>query len=55
MKLSVLATFLPLALASVIPRADRGHYAVPGLGQRKQELLKAGANTMDMAIAMLET
>ncbi|PKY04662.1 hypothetical protein P168DRAFT_326474 [Aspergillus campestris IBT 28561] len=55
MKLSILATILPLALGSVIPRADRGSYAVDGLGARKQELLAAGANTMDMAIAMLET
>lgn len=55
MKLSVLATILPLALGSVLPRADRGNYAVAGLGARKQELLDAGANTMDMAIAMLET
>jgi hypothetical protein len=33
---------------------NRGSYTVPDLGQRKQALLNAGGNTMDMAIAMLE-
>lgn len=34
---------------------DRGQYTVPGLGVRKQAILKAGGNTQDLAIAMLET
>ena len=34
---------------------DRGSYPVPGLGQRKQELLAAGADSLDLAMAMLET
>jgi hypothetical protein len=34
---------------------DRGHYTVPGLGSRKRAVLKAGGNTLDLAIAMLET
>lgn len=58
MKLSLLS-LLPMALGSVIfhPRQsnDRGNYTVPGLGERKAAVLAAGGNTMDMAIAMLET
>ncbi|OOQ87357.1 hypothetical protein PEBR_17147 [Penicillium brasilianum] len=34
---------------------DRGHYTISGLGARKQAVLKAGGNTQDLAIAMLET
>jgi hypothetical protein len=36
-------------------RADRGSYTVSGLGSRKQAILNAGGNTLDIAIAMLET
>jgi hypothetical protein len=36
-------------------RADRGSYTVSGLGSRKQAILNAGGNTLDLAIAMLET
>ncbi|KAI0401943.1 hypothetical protein F4802DRAFT_600472 [Xylaria palmicola] len=36
-------------------REDRGQYTVSGLGARKQAILKAGGNTLDLAIAMLET
>ncbi len=32
-----------------------GSYSIPGLGVRKQEVLKAGASTLDLAVAMLET
>ncbi|KAL3467186.1 hypothetical protein BJX64DRAFT_283911 [Aspergillus heterothallicus] len=39
----------------MIKRADRGSYTVSGLGQRKQAILNAGGNTLDLAIAMLET
>jgi hypothetical protein len=33
----------------------RGFETVPGLGSRKQNILNAGGNTLDLAIAMLET
>ncbi|CBF71552.1 predicted protein [Aspergillus nidulans FGSC A4] len=41
--------------AQMDKRADRGSYTVSGLGQRKQAILDAGGNTLDLAIAMLET
>ncbi|KAK3904060.1 hypothetical protein C8A05DRAFT_42829 [Staphylotrichum tortipilum] len=41
--------------AVVEKRADRGSYTVSGLGSRKQAILGAGGNTLDLAIAMLET
>ncbi|KAL8920777.1 MAG: hypothetical protein Q9172_004348, partial [Xanthocarpia lactea] len=34
---------------------SRGSYTVPGLGTRKQAILGAGGNTLDIAIAMLES
>jgi hypothetical protein len=34
---------------------DRGNETVSGLGSRKQEVISAGGNTRDLAIAMLET
>jgi hypothetical protein len=43
------------ANASLTARADRGSYTVGGLGSRKQAILNAGGNTLDIAIAMLET
>ncbi|KAF9892604.1 hypothetical protein FE257_001006 [Aspergillus nanangensis] len=59
MKLAISLSLIPLALGSVIHRArqsdDRGNYTVSGLGARKSDVLAAGGNTMDMAIAMLET
>ncbi|KAL3476538.1 hypothetical protein BJX99DRAFT_246744 [Aspergillus californicus] len=36
-------------------RADRGSETVSGLGAHKQAVLNAGGNTLDLAIAMLET
>lgn len=42
------------AVASAAP-GDRGKYSVPGLGARKQVVLDAGGNTLDIALAMLET
>ena len=63
--LSILAAAWPATAAplddisgpQVLPRAagDRGSYTVSGLGSRKQAILSAGGNTLDMAIAMLET
>ncbi|MFF3441820.1 hypothetical protein, partial [Streptosporangium sp. NPDC002721] len=32
-----------------------GSYSVSGLGNRKQQVLNAGGNTLDLAVAMLET
>ncbi|CAI7568501.1 unnamed protein product [Penicillium crustosum] len=44
------------ALASPLDkRADRGSENVPGIGSHKQTILNAGGNTLDLAIAMLET
>jgi hypothetical protein len=40
--------------AAIAERADRGSYTVSGLGSRKQAILNAGGNTLDLAIAMLE-
>ncbi|KAI0439716.1 hypothetical protein F4803DRAFT_529985 [Xylaria telfairii] len=42
-------------VSQVESRDDRGSYNVPGLGARKQAILNAGGNTLDLAIAMLET
>ncbi|RJE23956.1 hypothetical protein PHISCL_03715 [Aspergillus sclerotialis] len=64
MKLALIVSLAQLCLSTVIPRSqtdlvtrdgDRGSYAVDGLGTRKQAVLDAGGNTMDLAIAMLET
>ncbi len=68
MQLISLVTLTLAAVASAIPtgepatepatvekRADRGSYTVSGLGSRKQAILGAGGNTLDLAIAMLET
>ena len=35
--------------------AECGSYSISGLGQRKQQILNSGGNTLDLAIAMLET
>ncbi|KAE8352480.1 hypothetical protein BDV28DRAFT_148991 [Aspergillus coremiiformis] len=57
MKLSLNLLLLPLALGAVIDARDgrRGTTTISGLGARKQAISAAGGNTMDMAIAMLET
>lgn len=42
--------------ASITARQDRrGSEQIPGLGSRKQQVISAGGNTMDLAVAMLET
>ncbi len=46
---------LDQASVDITKRADRGSYTVGGLGSRKQAILGAGGNTLDLAIAMLET
>jgi hypothetical protein len=62
--LAAVATAIPVAEpvpapveanADLTKRADRGSYTVSGLGSRKQAILGAGGNTLDLAIAMLET
>lgn len=41
---------------NIVVRADdRGTETISGLGARKQEVVNAGGNTRDLAIAMLET
>ncbi|KAL2839498.1 hypothetical protein BJY01DRAFT_219226 [Aspergillus pseudoustus] len=52
---SILALGALAAPSDQTKRADRGSYTVSGLGQNKQAILKAGGNTLDLAIAMLET
>lgn len=54
MQFSHLALLSLAAIASAAP-GDRGSYTVSGLGSRKQAILNAGGNTLDIAIAMLET
>jgi hypothetical protein len=62
MKLSAITSALLVAGASAaaVPaklqaRQDSGSYSIPGLGARKQQVTAAGANSFDLAIAMLET
>lgn len=66
MKVSAISTVLLAAGASAaaIPEAassalharqQTGTQNVPGLGARKKEVMDAGADTFDLAIAMLET
>ena len=46
----------PTSNGNLHAREDkRGSYTVSGLGSRKQAILNAGGNTLDLAIAMLET
>ncbi|KAK2759079.1 hypothetical protein FQN54_003178 [Arachnomyces sp. PD_36] len=42
-------------LTCSLAQTDRGNETIAGLGARKQEVLAAGADTLDLAIAMLET
>jgi hypothetical protein len=46
-----------MKLNSILARADgdRGNETISGLGSRKEEVISAGGNTRDLAIAMLET
>lgn len=47
---------MPQPRADIVSRdGDRGHYTVDGLGDRKQAVLDNGGNSLDIAIAMLET
>jgi hypothetical protein len=67
----ILVTFLATMMAGIIttvtavaPAANAltcpsgmscGSYTISGLGARKQQILNTGANTLDLAVAMLET
>ncbi|EEU33800.1 uncharacterized protein NECHADRAFT_89135 [Fusarium vanettenii 77-13-4] len=53
MHFTAIAVF-SLAAAVLAAPGDRGRYTVSGLGARKQAILNAGGNTLDIAIAMLE-
>ena len=57
-----IATFstLNMTRSSTVVRAAScpstcGSYNVPGLGARKQQILNTGGNSLDLAIAMMET
>ncbi|PVF96535.1 hypothetical protein CPB86DRAFT_786895 [Serendipita vermifera] len=47
----------PVPDPEVVPRTlgRTGSYTIPGLGNRKKQLIACGANSLDLAIAMLET
>ncbi|KAL3476537.1 hypothetical protein BJX99DRAFT_227626 [Aspergillus californicus] len=54
--MQLLSILSVLALASTaLSDSNRGTETVDGLGARKQEVVNAGGNTRDLAIAMLET
>ncbi|CAI7567792.1 unnamed protein product [Penicillium viridicatum] len=53
--MQLLSVFSTLAFVSSVIAANQGSYIVSGLGARKQAILKAGGNTRDLAISMLET
>ncbi|KAL1799661.1 hypothetical protein ACET3X_000003 [Alternaria dauci] len=62
MKFSAITSALIVAgtSAAAVPaklqaRQESGSYSVPELGARKQQVTAAGANSFDLAIAMLET
>ncbi|KAG1437704.1 hypothetical protein G6F56_012977 [Rhizopus delemar] len=47
---------LLLLLVIVFVSADnQGSYTVPGLGKRKRQIMRAGGEVLDLAIAMMET
>lgn len=48
-------TTLALPAAELEARQNSGSYTIAGLGARKQQITAAGANSFDLAIAMLET
>jgi opacity protein-like surface antigen len=45
----------PAASSTLQARQQTGSYTIAGLGQRKQQVTAAGANSFNLAIAMLET
>ncbi|KAF1802151.1 hypothetical protein V8B55DRAFT_1477472 [Mucor lusitanicus] len=56
MQLNILSSlFVLFAIITIVLAADNGHYTVSDLGKRKQQILKNGGATLELAIAMLET
>ncbi|KAF3045258.1 hypothetical protein E8E11_000597 [Didymella keratinophila] len=60
MKLFIISFVALTGLTAASPvtlnaRADRNSYTMSGLGSRKQQVFNAGASSLDLAIAMLET
>lgn len=60
MKLSMLSLAAVIGFTVTSPvtfeaRADHGSYTVSGSGRRKQVVLSAGGNILDMVISMLDT
>ncbi|KAL6704193.1 hypothetical protein ACN47E_008450 [Coniothyrium glycines] len=67
MKLSTFATFLlasgasaaaipePVSSNDLVARQQTGSYTISGLGNRKRQITAAGADSFNMAIAMLES
>lgn len=54
--LTALMSFHQTAFALSCPSGmSCGSYSISGLGARKQQILHTGANTLDLAVAMLET
>lgn len=57
--IATVTSLLTLAASAVVVAsanaAETGSQIIPGLGLRKQEVLAAGGDTLDLAIAMLET
>ncbi|KAG1137237.1 hypothetical protein G6F37_010458 [Rhizopus arrhizus] len=47
-------SFVFFCVIGLVAAADRGSYIVPGLGKRKQAILRSGGGIWDIAIAMLE-
>ncbi|KAH7070788.1 hypothetical protein BKA63DRAFT_579488 [Paraphoma chrysanthemicola] len=45
----------PASSPALQARQDTGSYTISGLGQRKRQITAAGANSFNLAIAMLET
>lgn len=52
---SVAAIPEPVSSKSLQARQQTGSYVISGLGQRKRQVTAAGANSFNLAIAMLET
>lgn len=48
-------TALALPAAELEARQNSGSYTISGLGARKQQITAAGADSFDLAIAMLES
>lgn len=47
-------SFIFFCVIGLVAAADRGSYIVPGLGKKKQAILRSGGGIWDIAIAMLE-